>query len=165
MHPFSYHLARHLRDPSELLPHPVLLWEAAPSEKPPATWQTRPAGIPRPMAGEPVVFEIRSVPGSTGSRSPGITLGRSDVNDIGVEDPSVSIVHAYFQATPSAAGELEWRVIDAGSRNGSSLNGAPLAGQILKDGDCLRFGDVDLHFYSAEGFRRFLIESTRPETH
>jgi hypothetical protein len=163
MHPYSYYLGRHLRDPAGRLPHPVLLWQAAPSEKAPPTWQTRPTGTPRPAVGEPVVFEIRSQGRSPSSRAPGITLGRSDLNDIAVEDLSVSLVHAYFQATPSAGDELEWRVIDAGSRNGSTVNGAPLAGQVLRDADCLRVGDVDLHFYSAEGFRRLLVEATRAD--
>lgn len=77
-------------------------------------------------------------------------LGRSSVCEVILPFSALSKVHGYL----SKAGE-EWLFEDAGSRNGSVVNGAKLlAGQkvALKDGAVLRFGDVTAKFLLAPSF-------------
>ena len=68
------------------------------------------------------------------------TVGRGQGVDIRLEDPSVSRLHA----------ELVRRgpyvyVVDLGlSRNGTRVNGRPIARRVLDEGDVLSFGDGPL---------------------
>ena len=76
-----------------------------------------------------------------------ITIGRTSNNDIVIADTSVSRLHAYLRR-----GNSGWVVADAGSKNGSWIGGEtlearrehPVASRAL-----LRFGDVDLTFFTA----------------
>jgi hypothetical protein len=73
-----------------------------------------------------------------------ITIGRTSNNDVVIAEPSVSRLHAYVR---QAGG---WRVADAGSKNGSSVNGIDLEARreaVLPPGAVLRIGDVHLTFY------------------
>lgn len=76
-----------------------------------------------------------------------ITIGRTSNNDVVIPDPSISRFHAYVRQHAGA-----WVVADAGSKNGSSLRGAPLEPrkeQPVPSRAVLRLGDVDLTFYVA----------------
>jgi hypothetical protein len=70
-----------------------------------------------------------------------ITIGRTGNNDIALPDASVSRLHAYVRRDGA-----RWVVADAGSKNGSWLDGQSLAARKEKP---LRLGDVDLTFYEA----------------
>jgi hypothetical protein len=66
------------------------------------------------------------------------TVGRGNGVDVRIDDPSVSRLHA----------EIVWRgpyiyVADLGlSRNGTRVNGRPVARRVLDDGDVLTFGSA-----------------------
>jgi pSer/pThr/pTyr-binding forkhead associated (FHA) protein len=76
-----------------------------------------------------------------------ITIGRTANNDVVIAEHSVSRLHAYVRR---ASG---WVVADAGSKNGSWLDEAPLDPRReapLPPGAVVRFGDVVLTFYPSE---------------
>lgn len=91
------------------------------------------------------LFAIAKKPGA--SFPDRITIGRTSNNDIVIPEHSVSRLHAYIR--PQGAGFV---LADAGSKNGSWLQGAKLAPrkeQPLVSGAIVRVGDVDLTFYQA----------------
>ena len=79
-----------------------------------------------------------------------ITVGRTGNNDIVLQDVSVTKFHAAFK-------EEEGRITlaDAGSRNGTTVDGRPLPprgdGEPLESGNLLRFGNIELRFLDAGG--------------
>ena len=76
-----------------------------------------------------------------------ITIGRTSNNDITLPEHSVSRLHAYVK--PQGEG---WVVADAGSKNGSWLQGAklePRRERELPSRAVLRIGEIDLTFYRA----------------
>lgn len=80
-----------------------------------------------------------------------LTVGRTGNNDVPVEDPSVSRLHAFFEPGPP------WTLRDAGSRLGTSVNGTPISGTTaLRSGDQVQFGDVALTFMDAEALIYFV---------
>jgi serine phosphatase RsbU (regulator of sigma subunit) len=65
-----------------------------------------------------------------------VIVGRSDAADVPLDDSSVSRRHARFRREKHA-----WVVEDLGSRNGTELNGHPLAGaEPVQAGDVVRVG-------------------------
>lgn len=85
-----------------------------------------------------------------------ITVGRAGNNDIQLASPTVSKFHAYFQRDPGGG----FTLTDAGSTNGSKVNGTALAQSqkvSLNDGDWLLLGkDVHLVFREPKGFHALL---------
>ena len=76
-----------------------------------------------------------------------ITIGRTSNNDVVIADPSVSRLHAYVRQADG------WMVADAGSKNGSWLDGVvlePRRETALPPGAMIRFGDVQLTFHRSE---------------
>lgn len=88
---------------------------------------------------------------------PGDTLlGRSSECHVTIEDPLVSRVHARIRVQGDGA-----TVEDLGSRNGLSVNGRPLRGEIaLSDGDRIRVGTQELVFSAAASDPRRATRST-----
>lgn len=89
-----------------------------------------------------------------------ITLGRTDNNDVVVNDITVSRFHAFFRQR--AAG---WAVCDAGSKNGTSLEGVVLEARKerpIASGHQLRVGDIELTFYGVDDLFDILTGSARP---
>jgi len=86
-----------------------------------------------------------------------ITLGRSRNNDIVVNGGAVSKLHAVFQQTKDG-----FTIMDSGSSNGSTLNGAPLMPQKptkLKDGDVIVFAaQVSTKFLEASSAYQALLD-------
>ena len=71
---------------------------------------------------------------------PRVRIGRSRDNDFVLPDrihPSSSGHHAEAQLNPDGS----WLIVDAGSANGTWVNGVPVQRQRLKTGDRLGFGD------------------------
>jgi hypothetical protein len=68
-------------------------------------------------------------------------VGRSSERDIVVEDPNVSRMHARISREDSG-----FVIEDAGSTNGTFLNGAPIERERIEDDDELTFGQVGARF-------------------
>jgi predicted component of type VI protein secretion system len=71
-----------------------------------------------------------------------LTVGSSPDNDVVVDDPSVSRVHAVVQHLNG-----RWFIEDCGSRNGTSVNDRRLVGLVaLQPDDDVQLGRARLHF-------------------
>jgi pSer/pThr/pTyr-binding forkhead associated (FHA) protein len=84
-----------------------------------------------------------------------ISLGRARNNDMTIHAATISKLHAHF--TIEDDGSV--RITDAGSQNGTEINGKTLAAgssATLSAGDTLRLGSVALVFHTAESFCDFL---------
>jgi pSer/pThr/pTyr-binding forkhead associated (FHA) protein len=68
-------------------------------------------------------------------------IGRQASCDFFVDDPTVSKHHADLRR----AGD-DWLLVDAGSRNGTRVNGWRVREVALRDGDVIRLGDAELVF-------------------
>ncbi len=150
---------------SEELGVPVLIWEAgAREDDDPAhgggvgITQSGYGAVSRaPKPGETLVFELRKLEGTKNPFAMGVTVGRVDQNDIGIEDGSVSRFHAYFQQTPKG-----WVICDAESKNGTFLEGKLLVANVktpIPDGATVKFGEVAMRFMLAKTFTEWLRKS------
>lgn len=167
--PLSAHVSRYLRNRGEFerqLP-PALLVFTPPSVRPEVGSEEEyllktltNAGPPTLGASEPMVFPVlKSRTNAFGRR---ITVGRTGNNDVVLDDGSVSRFHAWFDREEGQAGFL---LTDAGSKNGSWLGGVrltPRRAMSVGDGARLRFGQVEVTFYTASGFVRMLTVRTAP---
>ena len=102
-----------------------------------------------PTEAPPAFLLIKSGPraGQSIPLNPGVTsIGRGSENDLVVDDPAVSRQHAtiVFQ-------EGQYVVEDAGSSNGTMVEGSPTARTVLSSGSALRLGETELVFMQAEG--------------
>ncbi|MBE7451898.1 MAG: FHA domain-containing protein [Kofleriaceae bacterium] len=91
------------------------------------------------------VYPLAKKPGA--SFADMITVGRTPNNDVVLRDVTVSRFHAYFRQRGD-----RWLIADAGSKNGSELEGQPLEPRKereLASGVAVRIGDFDLTFYTA----------------
>lgn len=153
------YLTRYLHDPSGLraaLKTPILLFE------PPETPDDEPSGYRfktvsgiglSPLgSGEPYVILVKKQ--AANAFQSRITVGRTSNNDLLLDDGSVSRFHAWFEET-----ERVWSIADAGSKNGTSLNGVKLQPKKLaavpKDAR-LKFGDVTATFLLPDSFLAML---------
>jgi pSer/pThr/pTyr-binding forkhead associated (FHA) protein len=66
-----------------------------------------------------------------------IRIGRAPSNDIVIDHPTVSAQHALLTKSPGG-----YRLKDAGSTNGTQVNGVSITDAELKDGAEIRFGYV-----------------------
>jgi pSer/pThr/pTyr-binding forkhead associated (FHA) protein len=69
------------------------------------------------------------------------SVGRSEENDIVVQDPNVSRRHAKLVRS-----ENGFVVEDLGSTNGTLLDGAPIDRERIESGDELTFGEITARF-------------------
>ena len=105
---------------------------------------------------DPRVHPIRRTGRSVGHL---VSLGRTSNNDVVISDVSVSRFHAFLK---QGVAEASWTIQDAGSKNGTIVNGrrVPLQGKgapvALKSGDRVRVGQVELTFFEAELLIRLL---------
>ena len=83
-------------------------------------------------ADEGITFEIKDER---------LTIGRTPENGIQIDHPSVSATHAQIRAI-----EGRYQILDLGSRNGTSVNGAAVEGTSLKDGSRISIGGSGLFF-------------------
>ncbi|MFZ5569249.1 MAG: FHA domain-containing protein [Thermodesulfobacteriota bacterium] len=70
-----------------------------------------------------------------------IQIGRSPGNDIVIDNPAVSGRHAMISAD-----DMGFVIKDAGSRNGTFINGKPVVSRRLADGDVITIGKHELIF-------------------
>jgi hypothetical protein len=107
-----------------------------------------------------VVYPVRRTGRSAGHL---ITLGRAPDNDVVVPDASISRFHAYVKE----GANREWLIQDAGSTNGTAVNGHSVPRQgsgspvELSSGDDVRLGQVELTFLDAEALLSFALQVER----
>ena len=73
-----------------------------------------------------------------------ITIGRVAENSLQVEHTSVSSRHAQLTLLPNG----NYQLTDLNSTNGTRVNGAPVTEAALRNGDRVRFGNIDTAYYS-----------------
>lgn len=138
---------------------PVLVWAGAAGAgagSVPLTTEAHRFPSKRPEGGDAVFFEVRKQPGARNAFTMGVTLGRTDTNDVALEDASVSRFHAWLQHDARTGA---WRVVDAESLNGTwvgPLRLQPNRPEPLADGARLKLGSVDLLFLQPASFLSYL---------
>lgn len=87
---------------------------------------------------------------------PRITIGRRSDNDIQLDDPTVSGIHAVMSLKPDAYldGAFDAAIADFNSTNGLFVNGARVQQKRLTPGDIIRIGQHELLFDEA-GYNHF----------
>ena len=76
--------------------------------------------------------------------SEGVVIGRDPSADVFIDDPAASRFHARLLCD-----DLQWRVLDLESSNGTFLNGDPIHESELAPGDRLGIGDCELRLEAA----------------
>ncbi len=137
---------------------PVLLWEVPADDDSDQRWQRTQLGPDelQPSTSEPLVFELKKVPGKVNAFAHDVTVGRSDSNDIVIIDTSVSRFHAYFQKDRKSD---RWWVVDAESKFGTEVAGvriAPNEPALVEDRVKVRFGQVEMTFLMPATFLAYL---------
>lgn len=86
-----------------------------------------------------------------------ITIGRSDDRTICLKDPTVSTLHCKLTRN----GE-KYVIADAGSTNGTKVNGNPLDGEYeLQSGDTVRIGAFELLYDTEDKTMTMSIQKTQ----
>jgi hypothetical protein len=70
-----------------------------------------------------------------------MTIGRSRESELVVDDPNVSRSHAEIRKTIEG-----WMIVDLGSTNGVKVNGKRVQEEVLRPGDKITLGLVELEF-------------------
>jgi hypothetical protein len=119
--------------------------------------QTRSAPVSRGPASDQIEWIVLPVVKRERSLSlVRLTVGRTANNDVHVEDASVSRLHAFFEP-----GAPAFTLKDAGSRLGTKVNGQPVtAATLVRSGDQVAFGDVELTCMTAAAFVDFIQRMT-----
>ena len=90
-----------------------------------------------------------------------VTLGRATDSDVVIPDPSVSRRHALMKQRDDGV----FLMLDAGSSNGSTVNGASVLARgqgpptEVKPGDNVRLGRVECTFIDAPALRDFVLQT------
>jgi hypothetical protein len=142
---------------------PFLVWEAPAREHNEELWMGTQTGAPvaAPRVGEPLVFPLRKGTNRANAFGMGVTVGRTDNNDICLTDQSVSRFHAYFQHDAKSG---LWKLTDAESKNGSFADGKKLEAQksvAVDNHTRLRFGDVEMVLMMPDTFFDYVREQLR----
>ncbi|MFT3707976.1 MAG: FHA domain-containing protein [Archangium sp.] len=104
--------------------------------------------VPAIGGGDPMAVVIEKTKDNAFQRR--ITIGRTANNDIVLDDSSVSRFHAWIEHRNE-----EYVLVDAGSRNGSTISGKKIAAKApasLSNGLVVRIGALQLTYYTAQGF-------------
>jgi hypothetical protein len=139
-------------------PQPTVVLEKAGAPGAPSLQRATPAPI---MLRQLLIFPIRST-----GRSPYpsmVTVGRTRNNDIVISDVAISKFHAFFK-------EEDGRVVlqDAGSRNGTSLDGEPVPDAKrgkpveVKAGARVCFGEIEFGFVRGPQLHELASLAPRP---
>ncbi len=116
-----------------------IVWEAGPWRPPAARRDTLVAGPNTRLleAGESLAIELAP-------RRPGpeVKLGRESDNDLVIDDATLSRVHLVLRREADG----RWTVRDAGSRNGTRVDGVPIRGEpvAISPGSLIEAGAVRL---------------------
>src|SRR5437773_9515375 len=85
-----------------------------------------------------------------------LEIGRDPSCDLALEDSSVSRHHARLGW--NGAG---WRLVDLGSKNGTTVNGEPTRGTDLRDGDSIGIGRLSGRFEGLSAAQATTFDSER----
>jgi len=88
-----------------------------------------------------------------------MSIGRTDDNDIALEDDTVSSSHAVI-----SFGGGCWTVEDVGSRNGTFVNDRPVSQKELENGDVVKFGEIQMRFVGSVADRTITTLIVKPFT-
>ncbi|MHB8873703.1 MAG: FHA domain-containing protein [Myxococcaceae bacterium] len=128
-------------------PHDWLIWEPGAWRPPNRTTLIVASGVSDPnKTGEALALAMEPKKGEPGQ----VTLGRGDDCAITINDGTLSQLHLTFMKTP----EGTWTIRDAGSKNGSKLDGLKLEpGQPwpMRSGARIQAAQVQFTFLSPEG--------------
>jgi pSer/pThr/pTyr-binding forkhead associated (FHA) protein len=136
---------------------PVLLWDApSGSASRGQTLDLTPSGPAGAFlrGGEAMVFPLRKGPSTNNAFVMGVTVGRTENNDLVLDHSSISRFHAYFLRDSRTKA---WTLVDAESKNGTWVGPLKLergATGMLQDRIRLRFGDVEMTFLEPASFFR-----------
>jgi hypothetical protein len=141
------------------LNHPLLVMEAPPAQKEEdLLFGTLSAPRQRPTAGDPLVYLVRKGSSPQNAFAMGVTVGRTENNDIIIADNSVSRFHAYFLQDSKTR---DWSLVDVGSSNGTWVGALKLSSSqpiAVPDKARLRFGYVEVLFLTPSSFFTYLRE-------
>ena len=139
------HAGHRLEQFERLRPGPWLVWEAGPWRPPSARRETLQAGPDTRLlaSGESLAIELAAKDGGAEVR-----LGRDADCDLVIDDATLSRIHLVLRRDATGG----WTGQDAGSRNGTKIDGAPATMPLpLREGSVLEAGAVRLSFYRAPG--------------
>ena len=161
----SFYARRLIVEPEALrkeMVTPVLLWRAPAGAVEPEVLLTTEGGQFRaaPSSRDPLVLKITKAAKAQNAFAMGITVGRTESNDLVFVDNSVSRFHAYFQNDLKKG---EWKLVDAESKYGTFIGPMklpPSKPQTVPDGGTLRFGHIEVTFYLPESFLAFVKKAT-----
>ena len=86
-----------------------------------------------------------------------ITIGRADDRSICLKDPTVSTLHCKLTRNGD-----KYVIADAGSTNGTKVNGAPLTEEhVLENGDTVKIGAFELLYDSEDKTMVMSIQKTQ----
>src|SRR5262245_50047456 len=74
-----------------------------------------------------------------------LSVGRAQENDLAIDDAEISRRHAVFKRTREGC-----IVEDMGTSNGTSVNGQPATSAVLKHGDVVQIGGIEITFAQTE---------------
>jgi len=133
---------------------PMLVWEKEEglhgSEE--AMTSLSASGAPPPQHGEPLVLPLRKGVKQSNAFGLGVTVGRTENNDIVLMDNSVSRFHGYFLQDQKSQ---QWMLVDAESKNGTWVEGVKLSPNRpvpVPTRAKLRFGHVEVRYFTPDEF-------------
>ncbi|HET8540056.1 MAG TPA: FHA domain-containing protein [Anaeromyxobacter sp.] len=139
------HAGQRLEQFERLRTGPWLVWEAGPWRPPSARHDTLVSGPETRLlaSGESLAIQLAAKDGGAEVR-----LGRDADNDLVIDDATLSRVHLVLRRDARGG----WAAQDAGSRNGTRVDGAPARTPLpLRQGSVIEAGAVRLTFYDAAG--------------
>lgn len=140
------HAGQRLDEFERVMRGPWLVWEAGPWRPPSARRDTLVSGPTTRLlaSGESLAIHLASKDGGAE-----VTLGRDATNDVVVDDATLSRVHLVFRRDALD----RWTVHDAGSRNGTKVDGVPAGAAPVPvgPGAAIEAGAVRLTFYDGAG--------------
>jgi pSer/pThr/pTyr-binding forkhead associated (FHA) protein len=86
-----------------------------------------------------------------------VSVGRAPDNDVVIPDRSISRRHAFVKRGAQGG----FQMLDAGSSNGTTINGATVYAKgagppsTLASGDTVKLGGLEFTFVDAAGFQKF----------
>src|SRR5688572_11627879 len=70
-----------------------------------------------------------------------LSVGRAQENDLAIDDAEISRRHAVFKRTREGC-----MIEDMGTSNGTCVNGEPTPSAVLKHGDVVQIGGIEITF-------------------